>query len=248
MRRPLTLLLAALLVLTVVPLSAAEPAPAGSLRQTVNGEIALPTRFVLGDAGRQGWPGLARRAWLCTAESNKTIAEIFDVSPATWGGAFILDNVGDATGAGDVDIFFYGDFGDCGGTAAPVTVGEFAANGPREVGVVPAGALRAVAFTHNGVDTSFRYRAWSAPIISLGGPLDLTVLRGNVVTWVNTTSDFSFVRHTPASGAPAFNSSPKVNSEMPVDGRFTHTFTTAGTFPYQTATGTGTITVVDSVE
>jgi hypothetical protein len=35
---------------------------------------------------------------------------------------------------------------------------------------------------------------------------------------------------------------------MPVDGRFTHTFTTAGTFPYETATGTGTITVVDSVE
>lgn len=247
MRRPLLLLVAGLLTLTTVPVSSA-PAPAPLLAQTVEGEILLPTRFPLGDIERQPHNGLARAAWVCTSKTNQVIAEVFTVPGGSWGGTFAIDQVSDSTGEGIVDLYFYTSFGDCLGTAEPARTGRFVSDDVAKSGTVPPGTIGAVAVTHNGVGTTFRYRAWEAPRLSLGGPLDLTVVQGNVVTWVNDTEDRQVVRHMPIAGEPRFDSSPKPNSEIPVDGRFSHTFDTRGAFPYETATGTGTITVVASAD
>jgi plastocyanin len=245
--RTLGLLVATLMVLTALPASSSTPTPPGSRAQTINdGEILLPTRFPLGDAERDGYPGLSRRLWLCSAETNRTTAFIFDVNPATWGGAFLVDDVTDQTGAADVDVYFYSEFGDCGGTHAPVTSAELANDGPIEAGTVPTGAIKAVVFSHNGVDTKFRYAGYRPPELDLAGPsLDLAVFAGNTVTWTNDTQDYGFVRHTPATGSAAFDSSPADNTGIPVGGTFSHTFRATGEYPYETSTGSGVITVID---
>jgi hypothetical protein len=246
MRRPFALLLAALLAMSLAPAGAAPSQ--GPPAQVHNGDIGFPTRYLLGDAERDGWPGIGRVAWVCSAVTNNTIADVFEVSPSTWGGTFILDQVADLTGDANVDIFFYNHYGDCSGTREPSLTGKYATDRDGEMGIIPPGTYGAVAFTHNGVGTSFRFRAWGAPTVILGGVLDLTVLRGANVTWLNYTDQREYVRHLPESGPVLFDSSPRPGGEIPVDGRFSHTFNELGAYRYETATGEGTITVVDSFD
>ena len=235
--------ISAALLLAAIPAGAAEFQPPGSEVQTVSGSVALPTRFT---DGVGGWPGLVRRVYQASADSNGVIGYVFDVDAETWGGAFVLGDVVDQTGAGNLDVFFYSKMGDAGGTDAPITVGEYQTANKGEVGFVPDGATKAVVFTADAVNATFNYAGYSVPTLAIGaGAADLTVPAGATVTWTNKTADYSFVRHTPASGAVLFDSSPKQGTGIRVGDSFSHIFDTPGTYPYATSVGTGTITVTD---
>ena len=231
------------LALSAVPAGAAEFAPPGEEVQNVAGTIAVPTRFT---DGVGGWPGLVRRVYQASAASNGVIGYVFDVDPETWGGAFVLGDVKDQTGAGNLDIYFYETMGDAGGQEAPITSAEYQTADKGEVGFVPAGARKGVVFTADAVNATFTYKGFSTPGLTIGsGALDLTVPAGATVGWLNATDDYSFVRHTPAAGPVAFNSSPKAGTGIPVGATFSNVFTEPGTYPYETSAGTGTITVTD---
>ena len=231
------------LALAGIPAGAAEFEPVGEEWQNVSGSIALPTRFT--DA-TGGWPGLVRRVYQASADSNGVIGYVFNVDPETWGGPFVLGDVVDQTGAGNLDVYFYSHMGDAGGTDAPVSVGEYQTANKGEIGFVPEGAVKAVVFTPDAVNATFNYTGYTAPVIDLGvESLDLTVPAGATVNWLNKTLDYSYVRHTPAAGKALFDSSPKAGTGLRVGDTFSYIFATPGTYPYQTSTGTGTITVTD---
>ena len=225
------------------PAGAADFEPVGEEWQNVSGSIALPTRFT--DA-TGGWPGLVRRVYQASADTNGVIGYVFNVDPETWGGPFVLGDVVDQTGAGNLDVYFYSHMGDAGGADAPTSVGEYQTADKGEVGFVPHGATKAVVFTADAINATFNYTGYIAPRIDLGlESLDLTVPAGATINWVNKTADYSFVRHTPATGKALFDSSPKPGTGLRVGDTFSHTFTEVGTFPYATSTGTGTITVIE---
>ena len=243
MRTFLAAVAIAALALAGVPAGAAEFEPVGEEWQNVSGSIALPTRFT--DA-TGGWPGLVRRVYQASADSNGVIGYVFTVDPETWGGPFVLGDVVDQTGAGNLDVFFYSHMGDAGGADAPVTVGEYQTANKGEVGFVPEGATKAVVFTPDAVNATFNYTGYIAPRIDLGVEgLDLTVPAGATVNWLNKTADYSFVRHTPESGKVVFDSSPKQGTGIRVGDTYSFTFSAPGTYPYETSVGTGTITVTD---
>lgn len=153
------LIAAALVALTVLPLAARadEATPITSLQ----GEIAAPTRFT---DGTSGWPGLVRRTWLAAAGTNGTIGYVIKIDRDTWGGRFVIDQVDDLTGAADLDVYFYSDFGDVAGDAAPESPenSEFVARtAGGEEGIVPEFSTRAIVFTANGVMSTFRYQAFA---------------------------------------------------------------------------------------
>ncbi len=231
----------AALIIAAVPAGAAEFQPPGSEVQSLSGSIAAPTRFT---DGVGGWPGLVRRVYQASAATNGAIGFVFDVDAETWGGAFVLGDVKDQTGAGNLDVFFYSKMGDASGQDAPTTVGQYQTANKGEVGFVPEGATKAIVFTPDAVNATFNYTAYSVPVLTIGaGATDLTVPAGATIDWVNKTADYSFVRHTPSSGAVAFDSSPKQGTGIRVGDTFSHTFDTAGTYSYATSVGTGTITV-----
>lgn len=233
----------AALIIAAVPAGAAEFQPPGQEVQTVSGSIALPTRFT---DGVGGWPGLVRRVYQASAHSNGVIGYVFDVEPDTWGGAFVLGDVKDQTGAGNIDVFFYSKMGDAGGTDAPITVGEYQTANKGEVGFVPEGATKAVVFTPDAINATFNYTGYSVPTLAIASAArDLTVPAGATIAWTNNTADYSYVRHTPASGAALFDSSPKAGTGIRVGDTYEFTFDTPGTYPYETSTGAGTITVTD---
>lgn len=250
MRRLLVPLLALVLVIGAAPAPSDSDEPDGTLGQVETGQMDLPTRFPFDDPERDGWPGLARSAWLCAAAANGTIGYVFDVLPHTWGGAFVIDEVDDLTGEAIVDVYFYSEFGDCAGVAAPVSNAQYASDHPREMGTIPPRTTKAVVFTHNGIDTTFRYRGFQPPRVDLASAdLDLLVLTGTQVTWRNDTGEYAVVRHTPEEGSAAFDSGTVDDDRgIPAGGTFTHTFGQAGEFPYETSTGTGTVTVVDHLD
>ncbi len=248
MGRMLTAAVVSAVALAVVPAGAAEEfQPLGEEIQSQAGTIAAPTRFPnTGDpANSGGFPGLARRLYNASALTNGSIAYIFNIDAATWGGAFTVTGVKDATGAGDLDVFFYDEFGDVGGQVAGVVTGEYATRkAGGEVGFVPEGTRKVIVFTPNAVNAEFTYTGYAKPVIEIGkDALDLTVPAGATVDWLNATADYSFVRHTPTSGKAAFDSSPKPGTGIPVGSTFSHTFAEVGTFTYETSAGTGTITV-----
>jgi hypothetical protein len=240
MRKTWLVAVAAALAFSVVPVSAAEPP--GRLEQQEAGQIMLLTRFT---DGEQGWPGLGRRAWLCSAATNGAIAWVFDVFESTWGGMFVIDQVDDDTGDANIQVYFYEDMGDCGGQADPITSGQYASDQPGEVGFVPDRTSKAVVFMPTGANATFRYRGFSPPRIRLGqDDLDISVTQGAVVRWVNTTDDFAYVRAVDGS----FDSSPTQGTGIPVGGVWERAFTQTGTIDYETPVGEGTITVVSNLD
>ena len=219
----------------------ASAAPLGEEIQTVAGTIAAPTRFTDGEGG---FPGLGRRLWLLNPATNGSVMYVIDIDPATWGGQFVIDDVTDATGSGDMDVYLYEDFGaaEFPGATGVVTLAEYDTGGPGETGFIPFGTKKAIVFTANGVRSAFTYHGFSMPTISIASGGDLTIPAGGIVGWVNDTSDYSFVRHNHAK--PAFNSSPGVATGLRKGETFTHQFESTGVFPYVTSAGSGTITVV----
>lgn len=247
MRAFLAAIAVATLLVAGMPAGATEFEPAGEEWQNVSGSILLPTRFI--DA-TGGWPGLVRRVYQASADSNGVIGYVFNVEPDTWGGAFVLGDVVDQTGAGNLDVFFYSHMGDAGGADAPITVGEYQTANKGEVGFVPEGATKAVVFTPDAINATFNYTGYLPPVIDLGvESLDLTVAAGATVHWLNKTADYSYVRHVPESGTVLFDSSPKQGTGIRVGDTFTHVFATPGTYVYETSldgtVATGTITVTD---
>lgn len=243
--------LAVAVPLGVLPASGAESStPTGVTKQTVNGTIAVPSRFpdtASGSADR-GWPGLARRLWVAASPTNGTIAWVFDVDPATYGGAFEIGGVTDRTGAADLDVFFYTEMGDAAGQTPGVTVGEYANPGPGgEKGFVPQGARKAIVYTGNGVGVSFTYTATDVAKVVLGkDALDVTVPAGATLSWVNGTGDYAFVRATQDSrGRRLFDSGSGPASGLAAGEAFSHTFGSKGTFTYETSAGPGVVRVVD---
>ncbi len=231
------------IVLAGIPAGASEFTPQGEEIQAVDGSIALPTRFT---DGVGGWPGLVRRVYQASAATNGVIGYVFDVDATTWGGAFVLGNVKDATGAGNLDVFFYEAMGDAGGQEAPTVVGEYQTANKGEVGFVPEGARKAVVFTPDAVNATFTYTGYSAPVIDIGKEsLDLTVPAGATVKWLNATADYTYVRHTPASGPALFDSSPKAGTGIRVGDTYSNIFDAVGTYTYTTSAGNGTITVTE---
>ena len=230
-------LLLGLLTLVAQPVTAA---PLGEEIQTTPGTIAAPTRFTDGEGG---FPGAGRRAYVVNPATNGTVMFVINVDPLTWGGQFVIDTVTDATGSGDMDVYFYEDLGglDNAGTDV-VTTAEYDAGGPGETGFIPFGTEKAIVFTANGVRSAFTYHGFSMPTISIASGGDLTIPAGGFVGWVNDTSDYSFVKHNHTK--PAFNSSPGVATGLRKGETFTHQFNDPGVFPYVTSVGSGTITVV----
>lgn len=243
MRAFLAAVAVSVLIVAGVPAGASEFQPVGEEWQNVSGSIALPTRFI--DA-TGGWPGLVRRVYQASADTNGVIGYVFNVDPETWGGPFVLGDVVDQTGAGNLDVFFYSHMGDAGGADAPITVGEYQTANKGEVGFVPEGATKAVVFTPDAINATFNYTGYIAPALEIGiDSLDLTVPAGATVNWVNKTADYSYVRHTPDSGKVLFDSSPKAGTGIRVDDTYSHIFDLPGTYTYETSVGTGTITVTD---
>jgi hypothetical protein len=126
--------------------------------QSVDGFVKSPTRFT---DGTTGFPGLGRRLYLVSPETNGLVSYTFAIDEDTRGLDFTLGNVADATGAADLDIYFYYDLGDDveGTRAAVVADGGYYANvGPGgESGTVPDDANYAIVFTANGVDSTSTY-------------------------------------------------------------------------------------------
>ena len=253
MRALLAAVAVAAIVFAGIPAGAAEFTPPGEEFETVAGSIALPTRFPdSANPGKvdEGYPGLVRRAYQASILTNGVIGFVINIDPATWGGAFVIGDVADQTGAGNLDVYFYQTMGDAGGQEAPITVGEYATDGKGEVGFVPEGATKAIVFTPDAVNATFNYTSYTAPVIEIGrDALDMTVPAGATVAWNNATTEYSYVRHTPASGPALFDSSPKAGTGIRAGDTFTHLFDTPGTYTYQTTNGasvlTGTITVTD---
>lgn len=183
--RKLSLLLAATMLFAgTTAFTGADPEPDdGALASYVEGSIQLPTRFIDGESG---WPGLVRKAWNCSAATNGTVGYVVDVYPGAWNGYFEISEVTDRTGAGDVDVYFYSEFGDCAGQADPVTVGDYQNDGP-ESGFVPEGATKAVFFTSEGVELSFTYVDHMPPVVDVapGADLDRTVRGGTTLVFTN---------------------------------------------------------------
>lgn len=184
--RKLSLLLAAAMLVAFAP---GGPAPDdGRESGFVQGSIQFPTRFTDAEGG---WPGLVRRVWNCSAATNGTIGYVADIFPESWGGYFATSEISDDTGAGDLDVFFYSEFGDCGGQAAPVTLAEFQNDGP-ESGFVPEGATKAVFFTSDGVNLRFTYEDFEPPVLRItdGAAPALTVRPGTTIVFTNDGTDY----------------------------------------------------------
>lgn len=246
MRKLAAMLLLLPLALAGLPATADDvTAPLGTEVQTVAGSVAVPTRFTNPE---QGFPGLGRRLWLAASATNGTAMYVFDVDAATWGGAFDITEVTDTTGAGDLGIYLYSDFGGLevlNGPHNPVSTAQYdtrATGG--ETGFIPFGTTKAIVFSYNAVRATFTYRGSTMPTVSItSGSLDLTVPAGAFVGWRNDTGGYSYVRHLATK--PQFNSSPGVATGLRNGEVFHHQFTAPGSYGYETSTGSGTITVVN---
>ena len=235
MKRALSLIVAGLLLLGAVVL------PAGALdlaaEQSVKGTIAAPV-----PSNVSGGP---RRAFLVSRATNGLIGHAFDVDAATIGGPFDLTVTSDPVGGGDLNIIFYSDPGNA-ADGAPNIVGEFssaAVGGER--GIVPEEATIAMVFISGGAGVGFDYKAAPPPVVTLGdgSTLDATARTGGFVRFVNNTAETAYVRHVPASGGAAqFTSDP---AGIAPGETFTVTAPAAGSYPYESTVGNGTLTVVD---
>lgn len=224
----------ALALVVAVPAVALGAAPPPATAQEVSGTLAVPnpTKESGTNVTRTG-----RTAGLVGPETNGVTSWFFAVEPRSWGGTFALTTT---TAGADLDIIFYSDPGSVTGPA--VLAGEFVGTaGDGEAGVVPVGATRAQVYAAAAPNAAFSYAATGRQQVRLGrDDLDVTVVRGAVVEWVNQTADYSFVQ------GPDFTSGTGPGSGIPVGGTYSRTFTKLGSFAYTTSTGSGTVTVTAS--
>lgn len=248
-RTTLAIAVVGLLLATLVPASAAqapEHSPGGDKAQSISGTLALPTRFT--DL-QGGFPGLGRRLFNCSWNTNGLITYIARVDEDAWGGPFeIVDVTAQATTPDipdvDLDVFFYDDLADCeypGGT--PETLAEYQAGGPGEVGFTPEGAEWAVVFSPNAFNATFTMDLYEPPTVNIGdGDFTMTVASGATVVFHNDTEDYAWVRAADGS----FDSSPGPGTGIRAGDDFRQQFSVlfdTTTVTVNTSHGTGTITV-----
>lgn len=246
----ITLVFALVLPLLMVSVATADQGPShspgGEEVQTIDGTIALPTRFI--DLSG-GFPGLGRRLFQCSHNTNGVVSYIAPIDERSWGGPFeITDVTASATTPdipdADIDVFIYEELADCEFPgAAPVTLAEYDGPGPGEVGFIPERSRFAVIYTPTAFDAAFTMRLYSPPVINIGdGDFELAVGSGATVVFHNDTGDYAYVRAVDGS----FDSSPGAATGIRNGDDFRRTFSTfSGTqvIEIETSAGTGTITV-----
>lgn len=239
--------IAVALALTAVPVAAAS-APAAVVQETP-GSVRLPTRFPVNDP-EDGYPGAGRRLWLANTALNGVAGFVLPIDPATWGGAFEIKGVTDATGSANMDVYLYSDLGALDPTSGAGNATSTAEYQSRAVGgekgFVPFGSTKALVFMPSGANAAFTYEATGMPTVSLeDGPLDVTIPAGGYVGWRNDTGDYAFVRHVPSDDQEVlFDSSPEPATGIRAGEVFSARFGEVGTYSYESSAGTGTITVV----
>jgi hypothetical protein len=237
-RRLLVLPLLAASALALPPALADErPAPSGDVVQTYAGSFVAPTRFI---DGTSGFPGLGRKVYLVAQGADGVVADVFPVDPRAAGGRFEIKDVKDATGSGQLDVFFYAELASA-ADGTPETTGEFASPAKGETGIVPAGTRYAVVFSPDAVQPSFTFTASSRPVVDLTVLDGVTVAEGTVLGVRNDTGDYAAFRHL--APRPLVDRSGTGNGLLAgevVD----LTLARAGSYVFESSVGTATVTVV----
>lgn len=225
------------LSLLALPSASAAAPPAGATVQNYSGAFQAPTRFIDGESG---FPGAGRKVYLVAQAADGLIADVFDVDPRAAGGSFELGNVKDATGAGNLDVFFYADLASA-ADGTPVTTGEFATRAAGgETGFVPAGTRYAVVFSPDAVGSTFTFTATERPVVDLSTVSDLVVPAGTTIGFRNDTGDYASLRHV--------SDRPVLDRSAPGGGLLAGevanvTFTKAVDHVFESSVGTFTVTV-----
>lgn len=239
MRRRLLAVPLALATAAVVPPALAEDTattPTGPEVQSYAGSFVAPTRFT---DGTGGWPGLGRKVYLAAEAADGVIADVFPVDQRAWGGAFQLTDVADATGSGNLDVFFYGHLASV-ADGTPETLSEHQTADRGEKGFVPAGTRFAVVFSADAVRPTFTFRASERPVVGLTALDGVTLPAGATLGIRNDTADYAALRHD--STKPLVNRSGTGNG-LRVGEVVDVTFTKAGTYSFVSSVGTSTVTV-----
>lgn len=166
MKKLLTVMLAGLLVLALIPGSATAQ-KGKKKRQVVEGTIALPAVFWASALNDGCWGGLHRR--IATASQNMApngvVGYEFEVDKATWGKNFVLEATG-GEGTVDLDLFLYIHYPPLdewpddpvnGGTPTSVDFNTREEGG--ESGEVPENAIKGIVCLYGGPSGYFGYDA-----------------------------------------------------------------------------------------
>jgi hypothetical protein len=154
-RRTVAVLLAA--ALGVVPLAEAGANVAGPT-QAESGKILVPTPHPQDPS--ICFQGVARRInMLSQGVVSGPAGSIFEVDKATWNGKFKL-----TSNAGDVDIYFFDNFGDSipddPALNSPVITTQYQERGPDgETGTIPPNSNKAIVCLYEGVNVDWEYEA-----------------------------------------------------------------------------------------
>jgi hypothetical protein len=220
----------ALAVVALLPVTALASAPPGESTQEVSGTVAVPNPT-------KGAPVVvtrhARSAGLLDEGTNGLFGWFFEVDPETWGGQFSLTTT---TAGADLDILFYADPGTL--ADAPTATAEYeGSDGDGERGIVPPQTTHALIYPAGAPNADFTYTGHAPVEVEIGaGSLDVTVPLGAAVVWRNATEEPTVV-----DGGRSFGSATALVAPGET---FRATFNRTGSFPYTTAVGTGTVTVV----
>lgn len=235
MRKPTVLALVAMLsaLLLALPVTAA---PEAEVEQTVSGTLALPQPT---KASGTNVSRINRSMIFVGSASQGVNTWYFDVDPDTIGAVFEL-----TTGAADadLDIIFYVDPGSL--TDAPAAAAEFiGTGGTGESGIVPPGATKAIIYTAAGAQVPFTYEASEIQPVLLGGDLDVSVLNGQKIRFVNDTATDGYVRGTTDEGQSFDSGVIAAGSDWVLDTSALGILFGPADVAYTAHTGSGTITL-----
>lgn len=254
-RRPLLVVPVLALSLLALPTAGAEETvkspPPGEVVQTYSGAFVTPTRFAdtAGPGVDGGWPGAGRKVYLAAQAADGIIADVFDVNAATWGGTFMLEQLTEQTGSGQLDVYFYGANLASVADGTPETTGEFdTGTGTGEAGRVPVGSRYGIVFSPTAVNPTFRFTATRRPAVDLLDLDGLTVQLGTLLGVTNSSSDYATITHV-VSGKQKqlINRSGQgdgLRAGETVDITFPIANNAVGSYVFQTSAGTKTVTVV----
>lgn len=227
------------LSLLALPSASAAAPPEGATVQQYAGSFVAPTRFVDGESG---FPGAGRKVYLVAQAADGVIADVFDVDPRAAGGSFVLGDVKDATGEGDLDVYFYSDLASA-VDGTPQTVGEFDTDDPGESGFVPAGTRYAVVFSPNAVQPTFTFTATERPVVDLTALNGVEVPAGTTLGIRNDTADYASLRHLAAGTAKPLVDRSATGNGLRVGEIVDVVFTRAGSYAFDSSVGGATVTV-----
>ena len=110
MKRAITLVMAAILVAALAPVSAS--AGASTPPQEETGTVILPGPGPNGETTGGCWTGWARRFWIFSGGATSgPFGSMIEIDKSTWGGKFKLEVLGGASGTEDLDVTYYVDPG-----------------------------------------------------------------------------------------------------------------------------------------